>query len=320
MRAEFRIWHQDGVAHYAMTRPGTKQNYIIEPHFPIASVTINRLMPPLLAQINLSDTLKRKLFAVEFLSTQTGEALITLIYHRPLDDHWTEAAAALEKVLGIFIIGRSRKQKIVVCRDFVRECLRVNGRDYHYLQIEGGFTQPNAQVNEQMLGWAEQAVQGLGGDLLELYCGNGNFTNVLAGQFNRVLATEIAKVSVASARENFKLNGVDNVVIARMSSEELTQAMNGVRAFRRLEGINLADYEFSTVFVDPPRAGLDAGTVALVSNFTNILYISCNPLTLLDNINQLSASHEVRKFALFDQFPWTEHMECGVLMSKKLAD
>ena len=92
-------------------------------------------------------------------------------------------------------------------------------------------------------------------DLLELYCGNGNFTAVLAQHFKSVLATEISKISVRSAETNFTHNKVDNVSVVRMSSEEFTQALNGERPFRRLKDIDLDSYNFSTIFVDPPRAG-----------------------------------------------------------------
>lgn len=317
MRAEFRIWQRDGRAHYAMHCPGGGGDIYTLSDFPIGSELMNRLMPPLLAAINASKVLCAKLFAVEFLTTLSGEALITLIYHRALDDDWRQAATALAARLDINLIGRSRKQKLVVGRDHVLEALTVSERTYSYQQMEGAFTQPNARVNMQMLAWALAQTAGLGGDLLELYCGNGNFTLVLAQNFAQVLATEVAKRSVESARYNLTANGIANVAIVRMASEELTQAMTGVRPFRRLEHIDLASYRFSTVLVDPPRAGLDQGTLALVRRFDHILYISCNPSTLKENMISLRDTHGIERFAAFDQFPYTPHLECGVLLNRK---
>ena len=167
-----------------------------------------------------------------------------------------------------------------------------------------------------MLTWAYENTLNSQGDLLELYCGNGNFTIPLSQNFNRVLATEIAKSSVRSANHNLGLNDIENVKIARLSSEEMTQALNKVREFRRLSDLNLDDYNFKTIFVDPPRSGLDEKTVALVSTFNRIIYISCNPNTLRENIKALP-DHKIVKFALFDQFPYTDHIECGVVLEKK---
>ncbi|MBQ0713127.1 MAG: tRNA (uridine(54)-C5)-methyltransferase TrmA [Porticoccus sp.] len=318
MRAEFRIWHENGSAHFAMNQPGEKRPYIIE-DFPIGSQQINQLMPLLLAEINVSEILSRRLFSAEFLTTLSGEALITLIYHKPLNDEWQEVALKLQQQLGVAIIGRSRKQKTVLDRDYVIEKLHVSGKEYQYQQVETGFTQPNAGVNQKMLEWALKQSTQCSGDLVELYCGNGNFTCVLAQNFNRVLATEISKISVRSAQYNFEANGIDNVTVVRMSSEEFTEALNGVRPFRRLKDIDLDSYNFSTIFVDPPRAGLDDATVALVKRFDNIIYVSCNPATLKANLEALSDTHSIESFAVFDQFPYTRHLESGVFLVKKLS-
>ena len=78
-------------------------------------------------------------------------------------------------------------------------------------------------------------------------------------------------------------------------------------------------YDLQTILVDPPRAGLDPKTMELLSEFQNIIYISCNPDTLKANLEQISDSHDIAKFALFDQFPYTHHIECGVLLCKRAA-
>ena len=124
------------------------------------------------------------------------------------------------------------------------------------------------------------------------------------------------KPSVAAAQFNIAENGIDNLQIIRMSAEEFTQAMNGVREFNRLKGIDLKAYQCNTIFVDPPRAGLDPDTVKLVQNYDRILYISCNPHTLCENLQTLSQTHRIEKAALFDQFPYTDHMESGVWLVK----
>ncbi len=317
MRAEFRIWHEQGLVHYAMNRPGEKRPYIID-DFPIGAPLIGALMPPLLKALNASEVLSHKCFSAEFLTTNSGEALITLIYHRPLDASWETEARELQEQLKVAIIGRSRKQKLVLDRDYVTEQLTVNGREYSYQQVESGFTQPNAGINTQMLSWASNCLaESAQGDLLELYCGNGNFTAVLAEHFNQVMATEISKVSVNSALSNFAANQIDNVTVVRMSSEEFTQALNGQRPFRRLANIDLDNYNFSTIFVDPPRAGLDQDTEKLVSRFDHILYISCNPQTLAKNLSAITKTHDIEAVAVFDQFPWTHHLESGVLLKRR---
>lgn len=317
LRAEFRVWHHDGVWDYAMFDPENPRQPLLMADFPVADAAVCALMPRLRAAALADTLLSRRLYAVEFLATLSGDLLLTLIYHRKLDADWEAAARALSAALGVAIIGRSKGQKVVLERDWVNETLEVDGRQLRYRQYEGSFSQPNGGVNRQMLAWARSRAAGLGGDLLELYCGNGNFTIALAPLFERVLATEVSKTSVHAAQHNLADNGIDNVALVRMASEELSAALAGREQFRRLAGIDLASYRFSTVFVDPPRSGLDPATLELVAGFANILYISCNPQTLRDNVAALADTHHIAAAAAFDQFPYTDHLECGMLLQRR---
>ncbi|MFQ6372244.1 tRNA (uridine(54)-C5)-methyltransferase TrmA [Shewanella sp. YIC-542] len=320
MRAEFRVWHDGDDLYFCVYDQQEKRPVRCDQFLP-ASDLINQMMLALVDELKPNPTLRHRLFQVDFLSTLSGEILVSLLYHRPLDAAWQQEAQALKQRLSarfnVDFIGRARKQKIVLGRDFVMETLPVNGRQYVYQQVENSFTQPNAQVACHMLSWAQSCTQDSQGDLLELYCGNGNFSIALAQNFGKVLATELAKPSVDAAQYNIQANSVDNLQIIRMSAEEFSQAMTGERSFRRLEGIDLNSYDCNTIFVDPPRAGLDQKTVDMVQGYDNILYISCNPDTLKRNLEQLCQTHEIVRFALFDQFPYTEHMESGVLLRKK---
>jgi tRNA (uracil-5-)-methyltransferase len=317
LRAEFRIWHDGENLDYVMFDPDAPDIPVPVNEFPAASLRINQLMPQLRTELLRNETLRQRLFQVDFLTTLSGDALIALVYHRALDTKWQQAARELQTKLAVKILGRSRKQKIVLSADFVDEILSVNERRLHYRQIEGSFTQPNGGTNQHMLEWACAQLHVTGGDLLELYCGNGNFTIALAPYFQRVLATEIAKSSVRAAQHNLAANNVTNVAMVRMSSDEISTALAGGRAFNRLSDIPLHDYRFTTLLVDPPRSGLDENTIALCRRFDNILYISCNPLTLRANIIALQDSHALGALALFDQFPYTHHFECGVLLQKR---
>lgn len=317
LRAEFRVWHQGEQLHYAMFDPDNPKQPVMVTHFPLAAEAICALMPRLLVRLQASQTLRGGLFQADFLATLSGELMVTLIYHRRLGDGWELAARDLAAELNIQIIGRSRGQKVVLDRGWLLEAFELNGRQLRYQQIEGGFTQPNGGVNRQMLGWACEQAASLGGDLLELYCGNGNFTMALAPLFDKVLATEVSKTSVHAAQYNIVANAVENVVLVRASSEEIAAAIAGSETLKRMQGIDLASYRFSSLFVDPPRSGLDARTLEFAAGFEHILYISCNPQTLQANVAALHATHAVRAAAVFDQFPYTRHLECGLLLTRR---
>ena len=319
MRAEFRAWHEGDDLFYAMfDKENPKQPLRID-HYPFGSTTIQALMPALRAALLKTPVLRERLFQVEFLTSTTNEALVTLIYHKALTDAWEATARELAQTLGCVVIGRSRKQKVVLDGSSIGETLTISGIDYHYRYYEQGFTQPNADINRKMIEWVSSHIGDLDRDLIELYCGLGNFTLPLSRNFRRVLATEVAKSSVHAAHENIALNNIENIAIARLNAAETAQALRGERTFKRLASLphELDDYDFSAILVDPPRAGLDDDSLRLAQNMDTIAYISCNPETLARDLEQLAQTHTVQAWAVFDQFPYTHHTECGFILSKR---
>lgn len=220
-------------------------------------------------------------------------------------------------------------------------------RTFRYTQTEGAFTQPNARVCESMLAWAVDATRGsTDHDLCELYCGNGCFTVALADNFRRVVATEMSRASVELAEGNLARNGCDNVRVARLNAEDFWDVYRDddddaalAKHRRRLAnaGIRIARHEqeeeeeeegdaiatttfdrLRTLFVDPPRAGLDETCRALAREFERVVYVSCNPETLCRDLADLADTHRPTRLAAFDQFPYTHHLEAGVVLERRL--
>jgi len=314
LRSEFKLWHEKDEIYYAMNHIDKKGVVLID-ECPQVDKHIFELMPKLIKAIK-EKGIGFKVFGADFLSSSDGEIVVSLIYHRKLDEEWQVKAREIAQELGIYIIGRSRKQKVIIGQDFVTEKLSINGTSYKFRHIENSFTQPNARVNEKMIEWALKSFNGVDGDLLELYCGAGNFTIPYAKKFDKVLATEISKSSINAAKINMQLNDVTNIEFVRMSVEEFTQALDGVREFRRMKDIDIDLYNINNIFVDPPRSGMDEGSCRFVSRYDNIVYISCNPETLKRDLELLCKTHKVKDMALFDQFPYTHHVEMGVKLEK----
>ena len=320
MRAEFRVWHDGDDMYHIMFDQESKQKYRVDQFIP-ASMLINELMLAIIELLKPNKILRQKLFQLDYLSTLSGEAVISLLYHKPLNEEWQNQAETLQDKLresfNVSLIGRARKQKIVLDKDFVIETLPIANTQFVFKHVENSFTQPNASVNCKMIEWAQDCCSALSGDLVELYCGAGNFSIPLAQYFGKVIGTEIAKPSVEAAQFNIDANALNNVEIVRLSAEEFVTAMRGERIFNRLNGIELESYDIQTVLVDPPRAGLDPESVKLVAEFKTIIYISCNPKTLKENLDVLTKTHELKRFAIFDQFPYTAHVESGVLLERR---
>ncbi len=316
-RAEFRIWHEGNKIYYGMHKLVGKGIVKIE-SCPKVDKNIYAIMPELKEYIEVNSELRNRLYSIEFLSSRE-KLLLTLIYHRPIRSEWVVEARKLEDKFGVSVIGRSKKIKEVVSQDFVIDALHVEGMEYRYKILEGSFSQPNTAVNEKMLSWVCSHIQN-SKDLLELYCGHGNFTMPLSRKFRKVLATEISKSSIKSANYNCEINGVKNIEFLRMSVEELTSAMKKEREFNRLKEIDLDSFDFSHVLTDPPRAGIDTKSLEFIIQFENIIYISCNPETLKRDLDILRSDFEIVDFALFDQFVHTNHIESGIILKKKIKE
>ena len=110
-RAEFKALKIDGEIFYGMTIDGKKK--IID-SFPIASASIQNLMPSLLDEINKYQEISIKLFQIEFQASRNNEIMVSLIYHKELDSNWIQITKEIADKLSISIIGRSKKQVVVL--------------------------------------------------------------------------------------------------------------------------------------------------------------------------------------------------------------
>lgn len=327
MRGEFRVNRAQRNFYYVMHDPFTDRRVKIT-QFPVGNELLNKMMNATREGLDKNlKTMGRGLFGMRFHSSLRGHGMAIFLYSHPLERLWKYEAQELQKSfldsgMPVSLIAHSRKKIEIVGDPFVDEILTVKGKQYIQRQYESEFSQPNAEVNQHMLGWAMDVAKDLNmsdSDLLELYCGNGNFTMVLAPFFRDVLATELNRVGLLAAEYNLATAGIKNVRIEKANSAELSRALRHVHsnsAFKKDE-YGLANHNFQTVFLDPPRPGADPSTLSVIKAIPNIIYISCNPVSLHDNLKVLRATHSIRKFAVFDQFPYTEHVECGVLLTQR---
>ena len=311
-RIEFGLNKFDGKLGFSMVQ-NRKKIEITE--MPICHPRINELMKKTIIHFNQNIGFSKKLFQVEFQVTQQGESMISLIYHRYLDEEWEEEASLLSASIESSIVGRSHKQCLIKGLNYVTERYHTDTLKYDLRLYEQCFSQTNPGICNDMLNWVEQSTLN-NGDLLELHCGLGTFTILFSKIFNKVLATESSRPSIKGLEQNLILNKSKNVSFARMSGQETLDALKRTREYRRLGDISLDNFNISTIFLDPPRSGLDDETLHSVNDFQQIVYISCGFDSLVRDLEFLKKSHKVHQTALFDQFPYTEHIESGVILRK----
>lgn len=140
--------------------------------------------------------------------------------------------------------------------------------------------------------------------VLDLYCGIGTISLFFSKYVKEVTGVEIVKDAVKNAKENAKLNNINNVTFY------LDDANNDMNKY-------LIDKDL--VIVDPPRKGLNNRLIdtLLLSDVKKILYISCNPATLARDLSLLSKKYLFTDAYPVDMFPQTKHVETVVLLTLK---
>ena len=170
------------------------------------------------------------------------------------------------------------------------------------------FIQVNAQVNQAML---SQAVDWLNlkGDeqVLDLFCGSGNFALALANNAKSVIGVEGVASAVAMAAQNAQTNHIAN---AHFHCFDLTQTMQQAPWFSK---------ELNVLVLDPSRTGALAILEQLpLKQFKTILYVSCDPVTLArDSAIITQAAFSLEKIGLMNMFPHTGHIETMALFQRR---
>mgnify|MGYP001161291328 CR=1 FL=1 len=280
--------------------------------FDMPVIAIQNIMEPLLDHLKKNKILDQKLFQINFRAVK-NEVLVTLIYHKELDQDWHDRAIDAANKLKVNIIGRSRKQLVATNHCELEERVEIMNPFLLY-QDDKTFYQPNKYLMPKMIDFAISLIDDPQ-DLLELYCGCGTFTIPMSNYFRKIFATENNRKSVYYLNKAINNNKVTNIFNARISDIELNEAFNG-RKFTRMKDIELKDYNFSHVLVDPPRSGLNENVVNMLNNFKNIIYISCNPITFKRDLNNLT-NYKIYKMQMFDQFANTQHLELIALLTRK---
>ena len=144
--------------------------------------------------------------------------------------------------------------------------------------------------------------------VFDLYCGIGTISLFMAKYAKKVYGIEIVKEAVVAANENALLNGVDNTEFYAGDVEVVLDDL-----------INNKGVKADIVMFDPPRKGLDKNSINNILKIKpkKIVYISCNPATLVRDLAEFEDLYDVQKIVPVDMFPWTGHVECCSVLEIK---
>lgn len=288
-------------------------DYILMDKFNIASESIYNIQPKLLKLINENQIISKNLFQVNFRSNNDGDILVTLIYRKPINDDLCKSIDKISKSLGIMINVRSKKKLYKTHAIDFYERFNSKSLNLKIFQSDKTFFQPNKYIYPKMYEFIENIIDSPR-DLLELYCGVGSFSLPLSHKFKKVFASENNRESINMLNKSLVINNITNVCVARLNAEEVIEVFSG-KKFNRMKDIKIDEYSFSHILVDPPRCGLDNNVIKLINNFENLIYISCNPDTYINDLKLLK-NFKIKDIAIFDQFTNTDHLEIVSILKK----
>jgi len=171
----------------------------------------------------------------------------------------------------------------------------------------GGFCQVNSEQNEQLIALVmEWAKVDLRHEVLDLFCGMGNFSLPLARQAQAVVGMDLQRSAIRSAKRNAEINDIVNCNFSQNS------ALAGAKS------LAAGGEKFAVALLDPPRQGCAEILPYLPElGIARIIYVSCDPATLCRDLVLLAREgYEVEKMKMVDMFPQTHHLETIVSLRR----
>ena len=144
--------------------------------------------------------------------------------------------------------------------------------------------------------------------VFDLYCGIGTITLFMSKYAKKVYSIEIVEEAIKAAKENAKINNIDNTEFYAGDVEVVLDDL-----------INNKGISADIVMFDPPRKGLDRNSINNILKIKpkKIVYISCNPATLIRDLTFFENQYDIKTIVPVDMFPFTSHVECVCVLNLK---
>ena len=251
---------------------------------------------------------------------KTGELMVCVIINGkklPHSEKLVEKLCQLDGMTSITYSINTDKTNVILGKELVNLYGPGYITDYigdvKYRISPLSFYQVNPVQTEKLYGTALEYAGLTGGEVVwDLYCGIGTISLFLAQKAKKVYGVEIVPQAIDDARENAKLNGLDNVEFFVGKAEEVLPEQ----------------YEKNKVYadvivVDPPRKGCDEQCLNTIITMApkRVVYVSCDSATLARDLKMLcEKGYEVEKVRCCDMFGRTTHVETVVLLSQQKPD
>lgn len=221
------------------------------------------------------------------------DELLLIIYTDKLNKDGIKYLVNKHRISGIVL-----NDKCIFGSDFLVDKID----DYKFKISYNSFFQVNPYICKELFKIVKDYTKDAN-NLIDLYSGVGTLSIVAKENASSVLGVEIIDNAAINAKTNAMLNGVSNISFVASDTNKIISYLEG------------KDF----VIVDPPRSGLTSKVIEGIKKYQvkNILYVSCDPNTLMRDLNLLLTDYKIIEFKLLDMFPNTYHVESVCVLEHK---
>ncbi len=197
------------------------------------------------------------------------------------------------------IVGIIQNNKCIYGENFLIQ--KIN--DYLFKVSYNAFFQVNINICEKLFKLIDEYTKN-SKNILDLYCGVGTLSIVVSHDKENVVGVEIVENAIKDANINKNLNKINNISFICSDTKNILDKIIP---------------SFDTIILDPPRSGVDEKVLKKIlnTNIKQIIYISCNPFTLVRDLKLLLNNYQIQTLKLLDMFTWSEHVESFCVLKLK---
>ena len=197
----------------------------------------------------------------------------------------------------IKLVGIVVNNKTIYGDNFLIECIN----DIYYKISYDSFFQINPYVASKLFNIVKENIDKTD-IVLDLYCGVGTLSLNAALNANEVIGVEIVPNAVLNAIYNAKINKINNTKFILNDAQDAVGKINK---------------KFDKIIIDPPRSGLTKKTIDTILTIMpkKIIYVSCDPNTLIRDILLLKDKYSIEKSYILDMFSYSYHVECICILN-----
>ncbi len=247
------------------------------------------------------------------VSSLNGEVLLVIVIgsrELPGSKHFVQVLTKAHPQIRTIVLNYNhektsmilgRRDKVLFGKGYITD--QINGISYRI--SSRSFYQVNPKQTEVLYQTALQLADLKENEtVLDACCGIGTISLAAAKQSKHVTGVEISPEAIRDAKNNARYSNIENVTFY---ASDITAFLKKNRE------------HFDTVILDPPRSGMGEAAMRSIADIApnKIVYVSCNPVTQVEDLKTLNGKYKIQKIIPVDMFPFTKHIETIVLLQRQ---